>query len=36
VLTVQGDSFRTGTGSIEAFQNMAKRAVQAAVMSPAR
>ncbi len=35
VLTVQGDSFRTGTGSIEAFQNMAKRAVQAAVMSPA-
>ncbi len=36
VLTVQGDSFRTGTGSIEAFQNMAKKAVQAAVMSPTR
>jgi hypothetical protein len=35
VLTVQGDSFRTGTGSVESFQNMAKRAVQAAVMSPA-
>jgi hypothetical protein len=36
VLTVQGDSFRTGTGSVEAFQNMAKRAVQAAVMGPAQ
>jgi hypothetical protein len=36
VLTVQGDSFRTGSGSVESFQAMAKKAVQAAVMSPAQ
>ena len=36
VVTVQGDSFRTGSGSVESFQNMAKKAVQAAVMTPAQ
>ncbi len=36
VVSVQGETFRTNTGSIESFQNMAKKAVQAAVMSPAR
>jgi hypothetical protein len=36
VVTVQGDSFRTGSGSVESFQNMARKAVQAAVMTPAQ
>ena len=36
VVTVQGDSFRTGSGSVESFQSMAKKAVQAAVMTPAQ
>jgi hypothetical protein len=36
VVSVQGETFRTNSGSIESFQNMAKKAVQAAVMSPAR
>lgn len=35
VVTVQGESFRTGSGSIEAFTNMAKKVVRVAMETSA-
>jgi hypothetical protein len=36
LITIQGESFRTGSGSVEAFTNMAKKAVREALMLSAR
>ena len=36
LITIQGESFRTGSGSVEAFTDMAKKAVREALMLSAR
>jgi len=36
LITIQGESFRTGSGSVEAFIDLAKKAVQEALMLSAR
>ncbi|CAM3843109.1 DUF3313 domain-containing protein [Polynucleobacter arcticus] len=36
LITIQGESFRTGSGSVEAFTNIAKKAVREALMLSAR
>jgi hypothetical protein len=36
LITIQGESFRTGSGSVEAFTDMAKKAVREALLLSAK